>query len=432
MTRVLVLGASGFIGAEVAGRLAAQGFEVRAGARRPDEARRRLPALDWVAADFAGLTRPEAWRPLLEGVDAVVNCVGVLQDGAGDSLTLAHETGPAALFEACTAAGVRRLIHVSAVGADEAAGTAYARSKHVTEDLLAASDLDWVVLRPSLVVGRAAYGGTALMRGLAALPFVIPVVGGEQRFRPIMLPDLAEAIARLLQPGALSCTMLEAAGPESLSFAEVLTAFRGWLGQGPAPVVAVPRPLAWPAMALGDLCGWFGWPSSLRTTSLRQMDYYVEGDAARWVAVTGVRPMTLGRFLTANPAVSADRWYAKLYFVRPVSIAALALFWILTGAISLGAGYGQALAVLQLGGFGRWSAPIEGIGAAFDLAMGLALLNRRWTAKVAACMCVATAGYLAVGSISLPQLWADPLGPWLKVIPMMALCLFVAATEDRR
>ncbi len=432
MTRVLVLGASGFIGSAVAAHLAEQGCPVRAGARRPAEARRRLPAFEWVAADFRDLTRADDWRPLLDGVEAVVNCVGVLQDGAGDSLEIAHRAGPAALFAACEAAGVGRLIHISAVGADAAAGTAYARSKQATEILLAGSELDWIVLRPSLVVGRAAYGGTALMRGLAALPLVIPLIGGAQRFRPVMLPDLAEAVGRLLQPGAPSRTTLEVAGPESLTLAEVLRAFRDWLGLGTAPVIAVPRALAWPVLKLGDLLGWLGWPSSLRSTSLAQMDYYVEGDAEAWVAATGVAPRTLSQFLSAHPATSADRWYAKLYFVRPVSIAALSLFWLLTGLISLGPGYRQAIAILELGGYGRWATPVEQGGAAFDVAMGLALLRARWTAAVATCMCVATAGYLVAGSVSLPQLWTDPLGPWLKVIPMMALCLFVAATEDRR
>jgi uncharacterized protein YbjT (DUF2867 family) len=430
--RVLVLGASGFIGSAVAAHLADAGHTVLAGARRPEAARRLAPALDWVEADFRRLTTPEAWRPLVDGVEAVVNCVGALQDGAGESLTLAHATGPAALFAACAVAGVQRVIHISAVGADEGAGTAYARSKQKTEQALTATSLDWTILRPSLVVGRAAYGGTALMRGLAALPFATPLIGGRQTFRPIMLPDLAEAIARLLQPDAPSRVILEVAGREPLTLAEVLQGFRGWLGLPPAPVIAVPRAMAWPVLKLGDLLGWLGWPSSLRTTSLRQMDYYVEGDAEAWVAATGIAPMTFGQFLSRNPATSADRWYAKLYFVRPISIAALSVFWGLTGLISLGPGYPRAIAVLQTGGYGAWSVPVEVIGALFDIAMGVALLIRRWTAAIATCMCVATAGYLLAGSLSLPQLWADPLGPWLKVIPMMALCLFVAATEDRR
>jgi uncharacterized protein YbjT (DUF2867 family) len=430
--KVLVLGASGFIGSAVAAHLVERSFDVRAGARRPDAARRLMPAFDWVAADFRDLTTLDAWRPLLDDVDAVVNCVGALQDGAGESLKLAHEQGPSALFAACEAMGVGRLIHISAVGADEEAGTAYARSKRFTEKALQATKINWVIVRPSLVIGRAAYGGTALMRGLAALPLVIPLIGGAQTFRPVMVPDLAEAVVRLLGSAAPTRTTLEIAGSQALTLADVLRGFRGWLGLSSAPVIAVPRWLAWPAIKLGDLLGWMGWPSSLRTTSLRQMDYYVEGDAEQWVAATGIAPQTLGQFLSANPATSADRWFAKLYFVRPIAIAALSAFWLATGLISLGPGYSRAIAVLQTGGYGALSVPVEVGGALFDIVMGAALLVRPWTAMIATCMCVATAGYLLAGSLSLPQLWTDPLGPWLKVIPMIALCLFVAATQDRR
>lgn len=83
--RVLVLGANGFIGSHVAAALSSAGWSVRAGTRRIAEPARRAPTFDWVVADFAKLTTPQAWAPLLVGVEAVVNCVGVLQNGAGDS-----------------------------------------------------------------------------------------------------------------------------------------------------------------------------------------------------------------------------------------------------------------------------------------------------------------------------------------------------------
>jgi len=104
--RVLVLGANGFIGSHVAAALSSAGWSVRAGARRIAEPARRAPLFDWVVADFARLTTAEAWAPLLVGVDAVVNCVGVLQNGAGDSTRAAHVDGPRALIAACEAAGV--------------------------------------------------------------------------------------------------------------------------------------------------------------------------------------------------------------------------------------------------------------------------------------------------------------------------------------
>jgi uncharacterized protein YbjT (DUF2867 family) len=430
--RVLVLGAGGFIGAHVAARLACAGWRVRAGARRPERAARLAPAHEWVRADFADLTEPDTWTALLDGVDAVVNCVGVLQDGGGDSTRLAHEDGPRALIRACEAAGVRRLVHVSAVGADDAAGTAYARSKRATERLVEGSGLDWVVLRPSLVLARTVFGGSALMRGLAGFPGFVPVLGGEQVFRPIAVDDLCEAVLGLLATGAPRRLVLEIAGREPVTLADLLLRLRGWLGFRPTRVVAVPRWAAWPALKAGDLLGRLGWSSAMRTTSVRQMDYDVAGDPDGWRRLLQLEPRSLDAFLTEHPAGVQDRWHARLYFVRPMAIALLSLFWVGSGLITLGPGWTGAVGALLAGGYGAASPWIAGLGAAVDVALGLGLLIRSRTAAVAVLMAVVTLAYLAAATVSLPAHWLDPLGPWLKIVPLIALCLFVAATDDRR
>lgn len=213
--RVLVLGANGFIGSHVAAALSAAGWVVRAGARRPDEAGRRAPGHEWVAADFRRLTGPVDWAPLLAGVDAVVNCVGVLQDGGSDDTRVAHIEGPRALIAACETAGVRRLIHLSAVGADETAGTAYARTKAQTEAMLAASSLDWLIMRPSLVIGRGAFGGTGMVRALAAMPLAMPVVGGDQMVRPVAMDDLCAAVVGALDRPEVTRSTLDITGPQA-------------------------------------------------------------------------------------------------------------------------------------------------------------------------------------------------------------------------
>ncbi len=432
MSRILVLGANGFIGAHVAAALAAAGWRVRAGARRPDQAARRAPAHDWVRADFATLRQPGDWASLLDGVTAVVNCVGVLQDGGGDSTSIAHVEGPRALVAACQAAGIRRIVHISAVGADDAVGTDYARSKAETERLFAASDMDWLILRPSLVVGRGAFGGTGLIRALAAFPLAIPVIGGEQRFRPVAMDDLCAAVVAGLAPDAPVRTTLDVAGPQSLPLADILRLYRGWLGLPPAPVVRIPATLAAPVLALGDLAGRLGWPSPVRTTSLRQMEHGVEGDAQTWVSALRITPLTLAEQLSRQPASVQDVWHARLWFVRPIAILTLSLFWTVTGLISFGAGWSGALAILAEGGYGSSAPAVAWFGALLDVVLGLALLVRPWTARIAVVMALSTVGYLIAGTISLPHYWIDPLGPWLKVLPMMALCLFVAATDARR
>lgn len=426
---VLILGASGFIGGAITRAAAKAGWKVRAGARDSASGARRAPQHEWVRAEFSGLTAEAAWLPLLEGVDAVVNCVGVLQEGLGESGSIAHEEGPRALFAACEAAGVRRLVHISAVGADEAAGTAYARGKLAAEQALARSSLDWVLLRPSLVVARTVYGGTAMIRGLAAFPGMIPVVGGNQVVRPVAADDLARLTVEMLEPEAPAQVRLDVGGPQALTLREMLVAYRAWLGLPSAPVVSVPRWAARPLLLFGDLVAWLGWSSSMRSTSLKQLDHDVAGHSDD-LAYAGLR--AFDQVLADEPATVQDRWYARLYFVRPAAVLTLGLYWLLSGLVGLGPGLEAGTRLLEQAGFGGWSRAAVIAGACMDVALGCTLFLRGWTRTVALLMAAATVGYLVVATIGLPRLWLDPLGPWLKVFPMMALCLFVAATDDRR
>lgn len=430
--RVLVLGASGFIGSHVAAALAAGGHQVRAAARRPEAARRLAPAHEWVRADFAELVDPALWAPFLEGVDVVVNCVGVLQDGAGDSLVAAHVTAPKALVAACGQAGPRRIIHLSAVGTDEVVGTGYGQSKLATEALLKDSDLDWAILRPSLVLGRGVYGGSAMLRGLAAFPLLIPVVDGAGAFRPVAMDDLCAVVVAMAETNEPLRRSVDVAGPEAVSLTDLLTGLRGWLGLAPAPMVTLPAWLVAPVAQLGDMAGWLGWPSALRTTSLRQMAHDVAGHPTSAEQLAGVEPRSLSAWLTSAPATVQDRWHARLYFVRPLAILTLGAFWIGTGLITLGPGHDAAVEVLRQAGYGAASPVVAGGGALMDIALGSLLWTRRFSGRAAVATALVSLGYLIAGTVSAPQLWLDPLGPWLKIPPAIVLALCVAATDDRR
>ncbi|MCW5604619.1 MAG: NAD(P)H-binding protein [Burkholderiales bacterium] len=225
---VLLAGANGFIGAHVMAALLEGGHDVVAAVRRPDVLARRFPQVRALHADFNVDTRPEAWLPRLHGVDAVINCAGVLDGGRGQDIEAIHVAAPKALFDACVMSGVRRVIHVSAVSADPQAGTEYARTKHEAETCLRRADLDWVIVRPSLVYASGSYGGTSVLRALAAFPCFVPVVGdGMQPFRPLHAHDLARGIVALLERPSVRRVTLEPAGPE------IITLVPCWNGCGP-------------------------------------------------------------------------------------------------------------------------------------------------------------------------------------------------------
>src|SRR5262249_5063218 len=154
------VGATGLIGSAVATRLSAEGFEVLA--TWHNAAGKYGKGLRWIKVDIAQATAQQ-WISHLRGVDSIVNCAGVLQDGYRESTHAVHHRGPVALFEACERAGVRRVVHFSAIGVDTEQPTEFSRSKAAGDVDLMGRNLDWVILRPSVIMGRSAYGGSALV-----------------------------------------------------------------------------------------------------------------------------------------------------------------------------------------------------------------------------------------------------------------------------
>jgi uncharacterized protein YbjT (DUF2867 family) len=429
--RILLLGASGLIGSAVAARLGRDGHEIVAVGRGGGTAARRVSVDRWVRLDLRQAVTPEAWVPHLAGIDAVVNCAGVLQDSSRDSPGKVHREMPLALWRACEAAGIRRVIQVSALGVDRGATTDFSRSKREGDDALEASGLDWIILRPSVVVGRPAYGGSALFRGLASLP-VFPSPAEAGLVDVVQLDDVAETVARLIEPGAASRLALELAGPDRLSFPDIVAAYRRWLGWTPARTFRAPAWLMAIAYRAGDALDWLGWRPPIRTTPGKEIRRGATGDNGAWRNATGIEPQSLADALAANPASIQERWFSRLYLLKPLALGTFALFWLLTGLISLGPGYERATHHMLAGGGDRLSEPSVIAGALADIAIAFAIAWRP-TAKLGLWAALGLSFlYLLAGTILLPALWSDPLGPMMKIWPILALNLLCLAILDER
>jgi uncharacterized protein YbjT (DUF2867 family) len=426
--RVLLLGAGGFIGREIFAALARRGHRVVAAVRDPASAPpfAEEPA---IAIDMNHDVDVATWLPRLAGVDAVVNCAGILQGTRSQSIDAIHRRSPIALFDACGRAGVRRVVQVSAISAERAAGTAYALTKLAADDHLRASALDWVVVRPSLVHARGAYGGTAALRAIATLPFAIPVPGdGRQRFQPIHMDDVARVVVRALEDERLLRTTIDPVGPDQLTLAEILADYRRWLGFGAARVIPMPRALVRIAAWLADR---FGGP--LNSTALAQLEHGNTGDYEAFRAAAGIDALPWKAALAANPAHAQDRWHARIYFVRPLLRWTLAILWIASGFAGLD-------------GLREWT-PLfaAALGVPFVVAGGAliaacvvdvvlaCLLVRRWKPrKLAAIQVMVIVAYTAIATLLWPSLWLESLGPLLKNIPIVAAVLALGAIEEER
>jgi uncharacterized protein YbjT (DUF2867 family) len=431
--RVLVTGGHGLIGAPILARLHRDGHELIGAGRRIDEAARRFSYARWVAADFAALTTADAWRPLLDGIDAVVNCVGVLQDSFRDDTRAVHVTATCALFQACARAGIRPVVHVSAMGVAREGPTAFARTKAEADEFLARLDLDWVILRPALVLAPAVYGGTAMLRALAALPGAVLLAGPERQVHVVSVDDVAETVARCLKPAAPARVIWELGHPHVHALGDIVKALRRWQGHAPARVFALPKFAEEMVAIAADLVGRLGWRSPARTTAMTQLAAGVVGDPTPWMTATGITPQSLEDILAARPANVQDRWFARLYLLKPFAIGGLALFWLVSGLIDLVAGAPLAIALsAKMGLPAASAAAINAAGALMEIVLGLALCVRRSAGIALIGGIVVVAATELAATVLAPQQWMHQLGPFVTDAPLLLATLFTLAILDER
>ncbi|MGH8709562.1 MAG: NAD(P)H-binding protein [Burkholderiales bacterium] len=242
---ILVLGGAGFIGRHVVAALLARRESVAIGTRNPRRALRRLPAAASCGlreAHLERLTSPASWYGLLEGIDVVVNAVGILRERGAETYEGVHHLAPHALSEICARLGLR-LIHVSALGLHDGARSGFLTSKLAGERAIAGSGADYTIVRPSLLDGDGGFGARWL-RWAAGWPVRLVPAGAAGRIAALDVSDLGNAIATLCVPHARGVWReVELGGSESWTIAEYL-AVLGTRGRSPAPIVEVPAWLA--------------------------------------------------------------------------------------------------------------------------------------------------------------------------------------------
>ena len=221
---VAVFGATGFIGRHVVSHLARKGLQVRAVTRVPNKAAFLRPAggIGQVVPWAGDVGDDASVRRALAGVDAVVNLIGVLYERGAASFQAVHVDAPARLARLAAEAGVKRFVHVSALGADAASAAAYARSKAEGEAAVKAAFPAAAILRPSIVFGPED-GFFNKFAAMAQLAPALPLIGGgETKFQPVYVADLAEALASAAVSDAAAGKTFEIGGPVVYSFKQLL------------------------------------------------------------------------------------------------------------------------------------------------------------------------------------------------------------------
>jgi len=306
LVKVLVLGGAGFIGRHVVTALLACGHEVVIGVRDIGRATKKLPSAvrqcELRRVRFEQLTEPADWSPLLENMDGVVNCVGILRERGVESYERVHHLAPAALAESCARLGIARLVHVSALGLHAEARSGFLTSKLLGEEAIKRSSVDWTIVRPSLLDGEGGFGAR-WMRMVARWPIHFLPADATGKIAPLDVGELGEAITALCETsGRDGLREVELGGPDLHTMGEYLATLRTALGRSPAVCLSAP---AWLARVSSHLCDLLHFsPFSFGHLELMRRDNAPKMNLLPFLLKRA--PKAVGSGVQSNPIVTAS------------------------------------------------------------------------------------------------------------------------------
>jgi uncharacterized protein YbjT (DUF2867 family) len=287
---ILVCGATGFVGRNLTVALRDAGYKVVRAVRKPTEA-------DDIAVDFRNDIDKETWLPRLNGIDVVINAVGLLRDSAANPMQKLHSETPQALYAACIEAGVERIVHLSALGVDSGVEVPYFTTRLSTEQVLRQlpPDLRWLCLRPSVIYGKD--GDSARMfRLMASLPVQVLPMGGMQTLQPVHIDDVCAAIVRWLAKPDADSRIVAAVGEEPTTMRGMLDSYREQLRKRPACHVAMPRIMVRMAARIGDYIP----ASPMCSDTYAMLAAGNTADVAQFAELLGQAPRSYQHFVTVR------------------------------------------------------------------------------------------------------------------------------------
>ena len=285
--RVFVTGATGFVGRAVIQALRGEGYVVRCLVRRGSEpSLRGVGAIERVEGDVLA---PQLLDEGMAGCGAVVHLVGIIREHIATNTTFyrVHVQGTVNVVAAAAAAGVRRYVHMSALGAREGAPSRYHRTKWAAEEVVRACGLPWTIFRPSVIYGRGDGFVSPLVRLVRRLP-VVPLVGSG-RLQPVPVEQVAQAVARALGLPAAVKQTYEVGGPDVVTLGELVDLIGTALGRRRILKLHVPGAVARVATRTLQALPYF----PLTPDQLLMLDEDNVCDPASLPAAFGLEPLPL-------------------------------------------------------------------------------------------------------------------------------------------
>lgn len=406
----------------------AVGHQVTACVRNPRWVQRYFPQVKPIVVDFTQDHDVHTWLPRLHSVDVVINCVGIIREQGQHTFTNLHTKSPCALFKACEFAHVKKVIQVSALGADETAFSEYHRSKKAADDVLAQLPIDWTILMPSIVYGPGAKS-MSFFTALAALPYTPLVDQGDQLVQPVHIDDVCQTMALAIKSQRLSQKRIEVVGAAPISIRSLYSTLKTWLGLRTTRFLSIPYSVS---LFAARIAGFMG-NTPMTRESIQMLKQGNTGNAAAFRTATDITPRSFETTILSNPPLPSDTTYARQFFLLPLLRISLALLWIVTGLISAFVyPIDSSFAMLSKIGITNNMAGVTlYTAAALDFGLGIALLFRYRLRLVVALQIALIVSYSLLITIGMPALWIHPFGPVTKNIPLLIATLLVLPIERK-
>jgi uncharacterized protein YbjT (DUF2867 family) len=387
--RILLVGASGFIGAHLLRALSAAGHQVTATSRSGRGP--MLPGVDWHALDLLDLQR-FSWPEC----DVLINAAGLLSSDP-EQLWQVQAEASSALLRGAAARGMR-LLQISALGAGEQPDVPFLASKVAADDCALTLGVPALVLRPSLVVGEGG-ASTGWLQRLSVWPW-IPLLNNRARLQPLHVDDLCGAVLALLRQWPEDNAVLPVVGPQAMTQGGLIDRLRAAQGWAPARYLSLPAALLQPLATLGQRLGWRA--LNRQTLLLAARDNLADGAALEQAC--GYRPAALSARLHGSQAAQT-----LSLALAPLLLATLVLIWLGTALVCLGPGFDWGLRIMAEMGVHGWLAKLAVVaGGLLDGVLGVGLLVQRWRVTALRAQIALMLIYTLLISLWLPHYWFDP------------------------
>jgi uncharacterized protein YbjT (DUF2867 family) len=425
----LVIGGAGFVAGFIVARLRQNGWVVRRGVRKGtgrDGAFRE----DEVLCELRDHMTPESWHPLLEGVDAVVNAAGIMNEGGKQTFDMVHYRAPLALAQACEELGISRFVQISAAGNPE--DGEFIASKHKFDEILTQMEMDAVILRPAVVYSTTgSYGATSLLRALAGFPWFSMLPGhSDQAIQPVAAEDLGRIAAEAVDRGRDG--IYEIGAQEPIELRQYQRQWRHWLKIPGQQEIELPEGLVnaqvktWELFQSGPL-GQTMWKLMRRGNTLGNDAW------ARVQDAFGFAPRSVAQVLDSEPSQVQDRWHAQLYFLAPTLKFALVAVLLLAAITNLLGSDALATALsIQLGLPNLVADLATQIYGTMELALAAWLGFSKHPRKPIFWIGMLIFAQTLTLAFTMPDTWLHPLGGMAKNLMMLPALGILWVLSDRR